>query len=89
MTKYKAFHLKIVPEGHNNCQLSIVNCQFGEAAKQQFVTLLMDPHSYENSLSRLPIVKFTEICYSIPESNGVPIRTGMSGIGNAVFLSEA
>ena len=28
---------KIVPEGHNNCQLSIVNCQFGEAAKQQFI----------------------------------------------------
>ena len=28
---------KIVPEGHTNCQLSIVNCQFGEAAKQQFI----------------------------------------------------
>ena len=22
---------KIVPSGHNKCQLSIVNCQFGEA----------------------------------------------------------
>ena len=30
---------KIVPEGHNHCQLSIVNCQFGEAAKQQFTAL--------------------------------------------------
>ena len=30
-------YFKIVPEGHNNCQLSIVNCQFGEAAKQQFI----------------------------------------------------
>ena len=26
-------HFKIVPKGHNHCQLSIVNCQFGEAAK--------------------------------------------------------
>ena len=30
-------YFKIVPKGHNNCQLSIVNCQFGEAAKFQFV----------------------------------------------------
>ena len=29
-------HFKIVPQGHNNCQLSIVNCQFGEAAKFLF-----------------------------------------------------
>ena len=29
-------HFKIVPQGHNHCQLSIVNCQFGEAAKFQF-----------------------------------------------------
>ena len=29
-------HFKIVPKGHNNCQLSIVNCQFGEAVKFQF-----------------------------------------------------
>ena len=27
-------------KGHNNCQLSIVNCQFGEAGKFQFVGLL-------------------------------------------------
>ena len=27
---------KIVPQGHNHCQLSIVNCQFGEAAKSLF-----------------------------------------------------
>ena len=30
-------HFKIVPQGHHNCQLSIVNCQFGEAAKFQFI----------------------------------------------------
>ena len=30
-------HFKIVPQGHNHCQLSIVNCQFGEAAKFQFI----------------------------------------------------
>ena len=33
-------HFKIVPQGHNNCQLSIVNCQFGEAAKFQFAVQL-------------------------------------------------
>ena len=27
---------KIVAERHHNCQLSIVNCQFGEAVKFQF-----------------------------------------------------
>ena len=34
-------HFKIVPQGHNNCQLSIVNCQFGEATKFQFVSVLI------------------------------------------------
>ena len=33
MSENKGNHFKIVPQGHNNCQLSIVNCQFGEAAK--------------------------------------------------------
>ena len=33
-------HFKIVPQGHHNCQLSIVNCQFGEAAKFQFISVL-------------------------------------------------
>ena len=33
-------HFKIVPQGHHNCQLSIVNCQFGEAVKFRFVCLL-------------------------------------------------
>ena len=33
-------HFKIVPQGHNHCQLSIINCQFGEAAKFQFICLL-------------------------------------------------
>ena len=27
----------IVLKGYQNCQLSIVNCQFGEAAKHQFI----------------------------------------------------
>ena len=36
-------HFKIVPQGHNNCQLSIVNCQFGEAAKFQFIGQLRKP----------------------------------------------
>ena len=39
MSENKWNHFKIVPQGHNNCQLSIVNCQFGEAAKFQFIFL--------------------------------------------------
>ena len=41
MSENKWNHFKIVPQGHHNCQLSIVNCQFGEAAKFQFI----EPHS--------------------------------------------
>ena len=40
MSENKWNHFKIVPQGHNNCQLSIVNCQFGEAAKFQFIMRL-------------------------------------------------
>ncbi len=40
MSENKWNYFKIVPKGHNHCQLSIVNCQFGEAAKFQFVGLL-------------------------------------------------
>ena len=36
---------KIVAERHHNCQLSIVNCQFGEAAKFQFAGQLRKPDS--------------------------------------------
>ena len=36
MSENKWNHFKIVPQGHHNCQLSIVNCQFGEVAKFQF-----------------------------------------------------
>ena len=39
MSENKGNHFKIVPQGHNNCQLSIVNCQFGEATKFQFAEL--------------------------------------------------
>ena len=28
MSENKWNHFKIVPQGHNNCQLSTVNCQF-------------------------------------------------------------
>ena len=40
MSENKWNHFKIVPQGHHNCQLSIVNCQFGEATKFQFIALL-------------------------------------------------
>ena len=43
MSENKWNHFKIVPQGHclhNHCQLSIVNCQFGEAAKFLFILLL-------------------------------------------------
>ena len=42
MSENKWNHFKIVPQGHNHCQLSIVNCQFGEAAKFQFIGLLSE-----------------------------------------------
>ena len=41
MSENKWNHFKIVPQGHNHCQLSTVNCQFGEAAKFHFVFLLI------------------------------------------------
>ena len=34
--KFLRFYFKIVPQGHNNCQFSIVNCQF---RKHQFIVL--------------------------------------------------
>ena len=40
MSKNNWNSFKIVPQGHHNCQLSIVNCQFGEAVKFQFVVPL-------------------------------------------------
>ena len=43
-------HFKIVPQGHNNCQLSIVNCQFGEAAKFQFVSVLTKADNHNPNL---------------------------------------
>ena len=43
MSENKWNHFKIVPQGHNHCQLSIVNCQFGEAAKFQFFFLRLRP----------------------------------------------
>ena len=39
-------HIKIVPQGHNHCQLSIVNCQFGEAAKFLFTYLPREAESH-------------------------------------------
>ena len=39
MSENKWNHFKIVPQGHHNCQLSIVNCQFGEAVKFQLIDL--------------------------------------------------
>ena len=36
-------HFKIVPQGHHNCQLSIVNCQFGEAVKFRFISFPPTP----------------------------------------------
>ena len=44
-------HFKIVPKGHNHCQLSIVNCQFGKAAKFQFICLLRKAKMIFSNLS--------------------------------------
>ena len=49
MSENKWNHFKIVPQGHNNCQLSIVNCQFGEAAKFQFAAFLSIPSPYQKA----------------------------------------
>ena len=53
MSENKWNHFKIVPQGHNNCQLSIVNCQFGEAAKFQFVALFHYPINIK--ITALPV----------------------------------
>ena len=56
---------KIVPQGHHNCQLSIVNCQFGEAAKFQFVDLLReaDMHIIPKAAERKPPPLFRQGFY--------------------------
>ena len=57
-------HFKIVPQGHDNCQLSIVNCQFGEAAKFQFIVWLRESNiSYRLSHSRRD--HRTDFAYSV------------------------
>ena len=46
MSENKWNHFKIVPQGHNHCQLSIVNFQFGEAAKFLFIVSLANADTY-------------------------------------------
>ena len=48
-------HFKIVPKGHNHCQLSIVNCQFGEAAKFLFPALPCVADGYPGFHAVLPV----------------------------------
>ena len=47
-------HFKIVPQGHN-CQLSIVNCQFGEAANFLFAMQLRDAGRKNGFCAVLPL----------------------------------
>ena len=55
LSENKWNHFKIVPKGHNHCQLSIVNCQFGEAAKFQFAKRdIHATHSFVFSAYLLP-----------------------------------
>ena len=42
---------KVVPQGHNHCQLSTVNCQFGEAAKFQFIRFRAVPDNLPDIFS--------------------------------------
>ena len=44
----------IILNGHYNCQFSIVNCQFGEAAKQQFTGARGGYPSAVQSLGEMP-----------------------------------
>ena len=46
MSENKWNHFKIVPQGHNHCQLSIVNCQFGEAVIFQFAAQLRETNLF-------------------------------------------
>ena len=58
-------HFKIVPQGHNNCQLSIVNCQFGEAVKFQFVGQVNKTEKHKKTAFRPPniyILLLFEVC---------------------------
>ena len=70
MSENKWNHFKIVPLltqslSTVNCQLSIVNCQFGEAAKFQFVDLLReaDMHIIPKAAERKPPPLFRQGFY--------------------------
>ena len=58
MSEYQWNHFKIVPQGHNHCQLSIVNCQFGEAAKFPFHDRIIKT---DNHNSPLPLCRVKRI----------------------------
>ena len=56
-------HFKIVPQGHHNCQLSIVNCQFGEAAKFQLLDPLSKPDNRNSFFITIPLILMTEVSF--------------------------
>ena len=73
MSENKWNHFKIVPQGHNNCQLSIVNCQFGEATKFLFIGQLRKPKITVSYISYLisqiyPILKRETEAMQKPEA---------------------
>ena len=76
MSENKWNHFKIVPQGHHNCQLSIVNCQFGEAAKFQFIEPQNDTERVREKLSIFNFQLLTVNCQfslaSVGSGSGKP-----------------
>ena len=60
-------HFKIVPQGHHNCQLSIVNCQFGEAVKFQFFVSLRNGGNCNFNLREAAPYLISRISYLISQ----------------------
>ena len=70
MLKILRYYFRIVPQGHNNCQFSIVNCQFGEAAQTPIFCSFINRSGYDTSIvnCQLSIVNSAK-----PLNNNLPV----------------
>ena len=79
-------HFKIVPKGHNHCQLSTVNCQFGEAAKFQFIDLPARPVQAVSHIIPYLISHISYLIYIIVSPpSGTPFRAPPEGFSFTGF----
>ena len=62
----------IILKGCRNCQLSIVNCQFGEAAKQQFLAQICPQSKSPGWLGRGMSVYRTKLVKVVGSRSGIP-----------------